>query len=141
MASAAVGFCRANQTTGRQIIAVVTRSGYLHKRSGPLGKPGCFTCPRDVTRFPAAPQQPPGAGGRGVGGSVSRITGGGERVLSGCSHRRKALAKKNCPGCQALRLEASKPGAPLADFLVRVALHERSAECREPVPARKRPKA
>ncbi|MFD7019117.1 hypothetical protein [Streptomyces sp. NPDC059928] len=48
--------------------------------------------------------------------------------------------KKNCPGCQALRLEASQAGEALADLLVRVALHERSAECREPARARKRPK-
>lgn len=48
--------------------------------------------------------------------------------------------KKNCPGCQALRLEAAKPGASLGGLLVRAAQHERSAECREPKNAGKNPK-
>ncbi|MFC4955549.1 hypothetical protein ACFPFX_04475 [Streptomyces mauvecolor] len=47
--------------------------------------------------------------------------------------------KKNCPTCQALRREAAQPGAPIADLLVRTALHERSPHCQEP-PRRKRPK-
>ncbi|MEU5432311.1 hypothetical protein AB0G73_02910 [Streptomyces sp. NPDC020719] len=36
-----------------------------------------------------------------------------------------------CPGCDALRAEARKPGADLADLLLRTQLHEM-----EPHPAR-----
>ncbi|MFD7019118.1 hypothetical protein [Streptomyces sp. NPDC059928] len=59
MTVAAVGFRRANQTTGRQITVVVTQSGFLHKNTGPLGRPGRFTCPRDVTWFPPGPNRHP----------------------------------------------------------------------------------
>ncbi|MFI6689204.1 hypothetical protein [Streptomyces sp. NPDC050485] len=46
--------------------------------------------------------------------------------------------KKNCPICQALRREAAQPGAPIADLLVRTALHERSPQCQEPTPGRRK---
>ncbi|MFD9822894.1 hypothetical protein [Streptomyces violascens] len=55
MAVAVIGFRRANQTTGRQITAVVTQSGFLHKSSGPLGMPGRLHCARDVNRVPSGP--------------------------------------------------------------------------------------
>ncbi|MFI6689203.1 hypothetical protein [Streptomyces sp. NPDC050485] len=55
MALAVIGFRRANQTTGRQITAVVTQSGFLHKSSGALGMAGRLHCARDVKRFPSKP--------------------------------------------------------------------------------------
>ncbi|MER5563785.1 hypothetical protein ABT071_34915 [Streptomyces sp. NPDC002506] len=56
---AVVGFRRCNDTTGRQITAVVTESGYFHKSSGPLGKPGRYHCARDLRRFPPRPSDHP----------------------------------------------------------------------------------
>jgi hypothetical protein len=55
MAVAVIGFRRANQATGRQITAVVTQSGFLHKSSGALGMAGRLHCARDVNRFPSKP--------------------------------------------------------------------------------------
>ncbi|MFD7163711.1 hypothetical protein [Streptomyces violascens] len=55
MALAVIGFRRANQTTGRQITAVVTQSGFLHKSSGPLGMAGRLHCARDLNRVPSGP--------------------------------------------------------------------------------------
>lgn len=55
MALAVIGFRRANQTTGRQITAVVTQAGFLHKSSGALGMAGRLHCARDVNRFPSKP--------------------------------------------------------------------------------------
>lgn len=45
--------------------------------------------------------------------------------------------KKNCPGCQALRVKAAKPRADIGDLLVQTALHELSPECGDKKPAAK----